>query len=490
MPTVADTADLPLPEALGRYEILAQAGAGCLCVVYRAFDPVLKRELALKVLRPEWSRQPAVRARFLAEARAVSPVSHPHLAEVYDVGEQDGQAYVATEWLPGQTLADVLVSGRLVPLRAVLDYGIQLAQALAALHVHGVVHGTLKPAKVHVLKGGRQLKLADAGFTRPAGGSQPPRTPDCRAPECQSGRAADVRADLYCAGILLRQLLALGPTLEQLGASGDADQPPVPHPLRPRLPPALLELLVRCAQAQPDQRPATAAELADCLRAVQDTLKDEVATAPLVPAAPSSLRDRWLAHWPLLLLGLWVCCLAGGIALMQSVQQRGLLHQAAVRGAAVARLLANQTAENALGANWDDVQVLVETTMHQQGFHHLQVIDPSGHVRSSSVLLQVGTLYRPPESTDLHMAEPGVRVLRQQGRDGVAVLEFDTPIQFSGHTVGRLLLGVPETDRNQSAAFGVWSSLCLLLLLSLLAAVPAWALGLRGVAFSRSSEAP
>ncbi len=488
MPTDVESI-LPAPEALGRYEILAQLGAGSVCVVYRAFDPVLQRALAVKVLRPEWSRQPDLRAAFLARARAASRLSHPCLAEVYDVGEQDGQAYVAMELLSGSTLAEVLLSGRLVPLRTVLDYGIQLAQALAAVHAAGLVHGTIKPAKLHLVKSGRALKLVDTGFLRPEGAGPVPDTPDCRAPEGHTGSAVDGRADLYCCGIVLRHLLALGPGLDAL--TTDASLPSASEgaaPLRKRLPSALLEVLARCSQMLPEQRYPSALALAEALRAVQVTLVTEAPVAAVVVPVQRSARARWLACWPFALLALWALSLAGGIVLMQAVQQRALLQQSSARGAAVARLLANQAAENVLGANWDDVQVLVETTMHQQGFHHLQIVDPGGHVRGSSVLMQVGTLYRPPEGNDLKMGEPGVRVMRQQPLEGPPVLEFDTPIQFSGRTVGRLLLGVPQLERNQSSAFGVWSSLCLLLLLSLLAAVPAFVLGQRGLRLTRPSE--
>ena len=149
---------------LGPYEIVSPAGAGGMGEVYRARDTRLDRTVALKVLPPDLTNDPAARQRFEREARAVAALSHPHICTLHDIGRQEGMDFLVMEYLAGETLAARLARGKL-PLDQALQYGIQIADALAAAHKAGIIHRDLKPGNVMITKGG--AKLLDFGLAKP-----------------------------------------------------------------------------------------------------------------------------------------------------------------------------------------------------------------------------------------------------------------------------------------------------------------------------------
>ena len=148
---------------LGPYEIAAPIGAGGMGEVYRAKDTRLDRTVAIKVLPRQFSEDAQRRERFEREARTVSSLNHPHICALYDVGEQDGQAFLVMEHLDGQTLADALAKGPL-PTAQVLRYGIEIADGLDKAHRQGIVHRDLKPGNVMLTKSG--AKLLDFGLAK------------------------------------------------------------------------------------------------------------------------------------------------------------------------------------------------------------------------------------------------------------------------------------------------------------------------------------
>src|SRR5262245_18090049 len=148
---------------LGAYEIVAPLGAGGMGEVYRARDTRLDRVVAVKVLPEAVSASPELRQRFEREARTISGVSHPHICALYDIGHEDDVHFLVMEYLEGDTLSDRLAKGAL-PTPQVLRYGVEIADALAAAHRHGVVHRDLKPGNVVVTKAG--AKLLDFGLAK------------------------------------------------------------------------------------------------------------------------------------------------------------------------------------------------------------------------------------------------------------------------------------------------------------------------------------
>jgi serine/threonine protein kinase len=146
---------------LGPYEIEGRLGTGGMGEVYRARDVRLQRTVAIKVLPSEFASDATLKARFEREARAISSLNDPHICALYDVGHEDGRAYLVMEYCEGATLADRVGTGKL-PLEQVLRFGIQIAEALEKAHRSGVIHRDVKPSNIMITKSG--VKLLDFGL--------------------------------------------------------------------------------------------------------------------------------------------------------------------------------------------------------------------------------------------------------------------------------------------------------------------------------------
>jgi serine/threonine protein kinase len=209
----------------GRYALAERLGRGGAGSVYRAQDRTTGAAVALKVLDPSHARQPEARERFEREARALNGLEHPHLIRFFDYGVADGVPYLVMELVEGTPL-DALLAQRPLPPRLALDLGLGVIAGLAYAHVQGVLHRDLKPANVFVQvlpDGALHPKLLDFGLARfldrERWGSTPTiteagaviGTPEYMAPEQGFGERIDARGDVYAAGILLFELLALRP---------------------------------------------------------------------------------------------------------------------------------------------------------------------------------------------------------------------------------------------------------------------------------------
>jgi serine/threonine protein kinase len=168
---------------LGPYEIIAPLGAGGMGEVYRARDPQLGREVAIKILPSFLSRDPDRLRRFEQEARAAAALNHPNVLAVYQMGTHDGAPYLVSELLEGNTLRDQLLRGA-VPVRKAVDYAVQTARGLAAAHEKGIVHRDLKPENLFLTKDGR-IQILDFGLAKLI---QHPRTSDPGSPTMTEGR--------------------------------------------------------------------------------------------------------------------------------------------------------------------------------------------------------------------------------------------------------------------------------------------------------------
>lgn len=173
---------------LGPYEIVDRLGAGGMGEVFKARDTRLDRTVAVKTVPPLLAGVTDWRERFEREGRAISQLSHPHICTLFDVGEQDGLAFLVMEHLEGETLADRLARGP-VPLQQALTWAIQIASALHAAHRHGILHRDLKPGNIMVTPSG--LKLLDFGLAKmvsgPAGAGPSRIARRTRVTWCSSG---------------------------------------------------------------------------------------------------------------------------------------------------------------------------------------------------------------------------------------------------------------------------------------------------------------
>jgi hypothetical protein len=266
--------------------------------VYRAYDPRLGREVALKVLPEAFAGDPERRRRFDREARAVGALNHPNILAVHDVGNQDGLSFLVTELLEGQTLRSALRGASVSTSRSV-DYSVQIARGLAAAHAKGIVHRDLKPENVFVTRDGR-VKILDFGLARlsppaPTSGSGEVTHPTetgavlgtvgYMSPEQARGDAVDARSDIFSLGVLLHEMLsgrrpfARETREETIAAILKEDAPPLPG----SVPPALARVVHRCLEKDAEHRFHSAHDLAFAL----ETL------GPDTPAAPLAPRPSW-----------------------------------------------------------------------------------------------------------------------------------------------------------------------------------------------------
>ncbi len=303
---------------LGRYEIFASLGAGGMGEVYRARDPRLGRDVAIKVLSPHFTATPHVHARFQLEARVISQLSHPHICTLYDIGREGETDYLVMELLDGETLAHRLEKGPL-PLAEVLVLGAQIADALHRAHRAGVVHRDLKPGNVMLTKAG--AKLMDFGLAHVARPSARGReslptltspltsegavlgTFEYMAPEQLEGKEADERSDLWALGCVLYEMTTgkrpfAGASHASLIAAILKETPRSITELQPLTPPALEHVVKHCLEKDPDQRFQSAIDLEFDLSAGLDHQnRDARPAATAQPARPASAagapRRRW-----------------------------------------------------------------------------------------------------------------------------------------------------------------------------------------------------
>jgi serine/threonine-protein kinase len=293
-------------QTFGRYELRGTLGEGGFATVYRAFDPALRREVALKALHPHLAANPEFRRRFLAEIQASAALRHPNIVTVYDVGEADGRPFFTMELIDGPTLADLISPGQggLPPPRvaAIVRH---LGAALDYLHGRGLVHRDIKPANIMLERGGRTV-LMDFGIARILTQTQHTRTgailgtPEAMAPEQIRGEAVGPPADIYALGVLTYQLLAGRPPF-----SGDlarlvylhAHQPPPPlREARPGLPKPVYAAVDATLAKDPGRRPARAGQFAAVLAAAFPT--PPAVGRQTTPSAPPAGPQRPPASSP------------------------------------------------------------------------------------------------------------------------------------------------------------------------------------------------
>jgi len=277
-------------------------------VVYRARDTLLKRDVALKLIKPDLAEDPRSRSRFIRECQAAASINHPGIATIYEAGETgDGSLYLASELIDGETLKARIANGPMPP-DEVLDLGIQLTEALAAAHESGAVHRDIKPGNLMVTPAGR-LKVLDFGLARLSVTSRAVDneeetmtrtqaglvmgTPAYMSPEQASGMEVDARTDVFATGCVLYEMLSgLSPfksgsvpaTLRKVLVE---DPPPLESSVE-RLPAGFDEILKRSLAKERDERYATASEMADDLKALQ--------TSQFVPVSLAATRRtrQWI----------------------------------------------------------------------------------------------------------------------------------------------------------------------------------------------------
>ncbi len=325
---------------LGPYEIRSTLGVGGMGEVYRAHDPRLHRDVAIKVLREDGAATDDGRNRFEREARAVAALNHPNIVGVHDFGVANGQQYIVEELVEGESLRSLLMEKPL-PLRKLLDIATQVADGLAAAHTAGIAHRDLKPENIMLAKDGR-VRILDFGLARhtrtTSSADRDPSDLDATAtfatdphgsenlthtgivlgtanymsPEQALGRSSDYRSDQFSFGLILYEL-ATGkraftrPSSVETMAAIVSDEAPA---LDEKLPPPLRWIIDRCLQKDPGQRYESTRDLHREMRDLRDHFSEAFSSESLAPIAVRVKKSRWkipaICAGSMLLAGLFV----------------------------------------------------------------------------------------------------------------------------------------------------------------------------------------
>ena len=272
----------PVPEKLGRYKIVHKLGQGAMGIVYRALDPMINREVALKAipLATEFDADQIeeARAKFFREAEMAGRLNHPHIVTIYDAGEDHGTAYIAMELLRGRHLVDHTSELKLLPVAQALELAARIADALHYAHQRQVIHRDIKPANVMYDAPSGQLKITDFGIARLTDSGRTRTgivlgTPSFMSPEQLQGRTLTGQSDVFSLGVTLYQLLTARLPFR-------ADSMPAlmmkiamePHPrvraMRPDLPEGIDQLMDRALAKDLSERFYNGAEFSAALRAL------------------------------------------------------------------------------------------------------------------------------------------------------------------------------------------------------------------------------
>ncbi len=292
---------------LGRYIITAEIGHGGMGVVYRGRDPLLNREIAIKVLSESALISKLGRDHLLHEARTASALNHPYICTIHEVGEENGRFFIVMELVEGKPFSEMIAPAGL-PIEALTRYGVQIAEALAHAHDRGVIHRDLKSSNVVITADGR-VKVLDFGLARFIAKNEPDSATQSVAsfvgvsgltgtlpymsPEQFRGEQTDHRADIWALGVMLYE--AAGGQVPFRGATPFAlssavlNDPPPPVPKS--TPAGLVAIIQRCLAKDPAMRYQSASEVRAALEAIQSAAILVPETSPSQSARPTVLRS-------------------------------------------------------------------------------------------------------------------------------------------------------------------------------------------------------
>jgi formylglycine-generating enzyme required for sulfatase activity/serine/threonine protein kinase len=296
------------PDELGRlggYRVLRELGRGGMGLVLQAEDERLKRRIALKVMLPHVAVDEQARLRFVREAQVAAALEHDHVVTIHQVGEENGIPFIAMPFLKGESLDSRLKGVGKLPADQAARIGLQIAEGLAAAHDLGLIHRDIKPANIWLEEPRDRVKILDFGLARLATSNDTQLTssgailgtPAYMAPEQARSQKPDARSDLFSLGAVLYRALTgqqpfRGDDLVSLLTSLAADTPASPRSLDASVPPELDALVTQLLAKKPEQRPASASEVAERLQPLVGSQPSWRSTSPSVPISTRSASEE------------------------------------------------------------------------------------------------------------------------------------------------------------------------------------------------------
>lgn len=456
---------------VGRYQLRSRIGQGAMANVYRAYDPEIQRELAIKVLNQQFRRDPECVSRFLQEARAAGSLSHPNIVTIYDVGEVEGFPYIAMELLNGQPLDVVMRDRGAFDIADVLNIGVQLSDALSYAHKLGIVHRDIKPSNVMLSQDGKTPKILDFGIARvseAAGDANATRlmhtqvgqvlgTPRYMSPEQALGRQLDGRSDLFSLGVVLYEMITGKPAFNGASIATLAlqitSQPHQPIAVMPECPRGLRFIVDKMLAKLPEKR------FTDCAQATEALRREAAGWA----TATSEAKVRRLPlhlRFMLLATGCVAVVLSLGIALVLDQQYRAMERVALTSGSSIASFVSSNVAlhmvENSARApeeaDWLPVEAFVKTASADANITEMLIADRKGVIRAAANPALIGKTYasgrRDAIDRDLGVAFTSTREV-----SGEEAFHFTRPILYAGKEVGQIEVGVRKNELLEAAGF-------------------------------------
>jgi len=266
---------------LGKYELHTLIGEGAMGIVWKAYDTVLRRYVALKLLGSHFRKTKEMQERFLREARAAGAIQHPNIVTVYDLGEADGQLFIAMELVEGRDLSDIITLREPMPLERKLDLVIEVLDGLHFAHQRGVIHRDVKPSNVRVVPDGR-VKIMDFGIARlqsadASGSGAIVGTPTYMAPEQITNGAITPATDVFAVGCMLYELLSFQKPFEAESVHGVLYQvlttePKALRTVAPSIPAALERVVGKAMNKVPHERYESAGQMQSMLLGIRAAL--------------------------------------------------------------------------------------------------------------------------------------------------------------------------------------------------------------------------
>ena len=285
-----------------RYRLVAQQGSGGMAVIYKATDLELGRTVAIKILRPSLTSDPAFLTRFRNEARAVANLNHPNIVTVYDVGNEGPTQYMVMEFIEGQDLKKIIKTEGILPVERALKLGIQICAGIGFAHRAGLVHADVKPQNILVTRAD-MVKVTDFGIAQALSDTQPGEkvsvvwgSPHYFAPEQARGERPTPASDVYSIGIVLFEMLTgrlpyVGANQQELALAHIREPIPTVTQFNPSVPQTLSDIVYKVMSKEPAARYRTADQLGHVLeeyrnRGQNQTMNNAPSFRPVQPAQP------------------------------------------------------------------------------------------------------------------------------------------------------------------------------------------------------------